>query len=205
LAPLVLEVGDVSSSQFQLQTEFIFKIMNLLAYGRVRDMEPMGGSPETQFFSHGDEITQVTQLHNYLPYPVGKRFLPIWQEMSNRRGNKPSHCFLQSPKKLNSAWARTGRRELPQEHNHMSASSWRWRENRVREEVYKQQLKNMSASTNGKTRQDPSRVSALIKEASTKEPTTKPAAKGKRSLVRWLALLVWFCQKTRAQAGAVAH
>src|ERR1700724_1465140 len=76
-------------------------------------MEPMGGSPETQFLSHGHEITQVTQLHT--PYPAGKRFLPIWQELSNRRCNKPSHCFLQSPKKLNSAWARTGRRELPQE------------------------------------------------------------------------------------------
>jgi hypothetical protein len=69
LAPLVLEVGDVSSSQFQLQTEFIFKIMNLLAYGRVRDMEAMGGSPETQFLSHGDEITQVTQLHKLSPFP----------------------------------------------------------------------------------------------------------------------------------------
>src|ERR1700732_5640683 len=86
-------------------------------------MEPMGGSPETQFLSHGHEITQVTQLHT--PYPAGKRFLPIWQELSNRRCNKPSHCFLQSPKKLNSAWARTGRRELPQENNHMITSSWR--------------------------------------------------------------------------------
>jgi hypothetical protein len=49
----------------------------------VRDMEPMGGSPETQFLSHGHEITQVTQLHNYLPSLVGKRFLPLWQELSN--------------------------------------------------------------------------------------------------------------------------
>jgi len=31
---------------------------------RVRDVEPVGGSPETQFLSHGHEITQVTQLHS---------------------------------------------------------------------------------------------------------------------------------------------
>jgi len=60
----------------------------------------------------------------------------------------------------------------------------------VREEIYKQQLKNMSASTNGTTLQDPRRVSALIEEAPTKESTTKPPAKGKKSLVRCLALSV---------------
>jgi multidrug resistance efflux pump len=48
----------------------------------------------------------------------------------------------------------------------------------------------MNPSTNGTTLQDPNRVSALIKEAPTKEPTTKPPAKGKKSLVRWLALPV---------------
>jgi membrane fusion protein, multidrug efflux system len=67
----------------------------------------------------------------------------------------------------------------------MSASSWRWRENRVREEIYKHALKNMNHSTNGTTLQHPSRVSALLKEA-----TTKPPAKGKKSLARWLALSV---------------
>jgi hypothetical protein len=46
-------------------------------------MESVGGSPETQFLSHGHEITQVTQLHNYLPSPAGKRFLPLRQELSN--------------------------------------------------------------------------------------------------------------------------
>jgi hypothetical protein len=45
-------------------------------------MEPMGGSPETQFLSNGYEITQVTQLHNY---PAGKPFLPLRQELSNSR------------------------------------------------------------------------------------------------------------------------
>ena len=45
----------------------------------------------------------------------------------------------------------------------------------------------MNPSTNGATLQDPSRVSALTKELTTKESTTKPA-KGKKSLVRWLAL-----------------
>ena len=60
----------------------------------------------------------------------------------------------------------------------------------MREEIYKQQLKNMSASTNGTTLQDPRRVSALIEEAPTKESTTKPPAKGKKSLVRCLALSV---------------
>jgi hypothetical protein len=32
----------------------------------VRDMKPIGGSPKTQFLSHGHEITQVTQFHNHL-------------------------------------------------------------------------------------------------------------------------------------------
>ncbi len=48
----------------------------------------------------------------------------------------------------------------------------------------------MKASTNGTTLQDPSRVSALIKEAPTKEATTKPRKKGKKLLLRWLALPV---------------
>jgi hypothetical protein len=53
----------------------------------------------------------------------------------------------------------------------------------VREEIYKQQLKNMSASTNGTTLEDPTRVKA--KEPTTaKEPITKPPAKGKKALVR---------------------
>src|SRR6266478_5837382 len=48
----------------------------------------------------------------------------------------------------------------------------------------------MNPSTNGTTLQDPSRISALIKEAPTEQPITKPPAKGKKSLVRWLALPV---------------
>ena len=40
----------------------------------------------------------------------------------------------------------------------------------------------MNPSTNGTTLQDPNRVSALIKEAPTKEPTTKPPQKAKS---RW--------------------
>ena len=59
----------------------------------------------------------------------------------------------------------------------------------ARRDIQKQ-LKNMNPSTNGTTLQDPSRVSALIKEAPTKEATTKPWAKGKKSLVRWLSLPV---------------
>jgi len=48
----------------------------------------------------------------------------------------------------------------------------------------------MNPSTNGTTLQDSNRVSALIKEAPTEQPITKPPAKGKKSLVRWLALPV---------------
>jgi hypothetical protein len=59
----------------------------------------------------------------------------------------------------------------------MSASSWRWRENRVREELYKQQLKNMNASTNGTTLEYPNRAKA--NEITTiKEPITRLPAKG---------------------------
>jgi membrane fusion protein (multidrug efflux system) len=46
----------------------------------------------------------------------------------------------------------------------------------------------MNPSTNGTTLQDPSRGSGLIKKQPTKEPTRLPA-RGKKSLVRWLALL----------------
>jgi hypothetical protein len=124
----------------------------------------------------GHKIAEVTQLHSKCL--IGDKLcLSLRQELSNPRCNKPSHCFLQSPKKLKAAWARTGRRELPQEHNHMSASSWRWRENRVREELYKQQLKNMNASTNGTTLEYPNRAKA--NEITTiKEPITRPSAKG---------------------------
>src|SRR5260370_25716631 len=48
----------------------------------------------------------------------------------------------------------------------------------------------MNPSTNGTTLQDHSRVSALIKEAPTKEPTPKSPPKRKKSLVRWLPLPV---------------
>ena len=42
-------------------------------------------------------------------------------------------------------------------------------------------------STNGTALQNSSRIRALIKEPTTKESTTKPPAKGKKSLVRWAA------------------
>jgi hypothetical protein len=42
----------------------------------------------------------------------------------------------------------------------------------------------MNPSTNVATLQEPSWVRALTKEAITKESTTKPQAKGKKSLVR---------------------
>ncbi|HYY26877.1 MAG TPA: HlyD family secretion protein [Chthoniobacterales bacterium] len=48
----------------------------------------------------------------------------------------------------------------------------------------------MNPSTNEATVQDPSQVRALAEEPITKESTTKPQAKGKKSLVRWLALPV---------------
>jgi membrane fusion protein, multidrug efflux system len=48
----------------------------------------------------------------------------------------------------------------------------------------------MNPSTNGATLQEPSRVKALTKEPITKESTTKRQAKGKKPLVRWLALPV---------------
>jgi hypothetical protein len=35
-----------------------------LAQCKLRDMEPVGSSPETQVLGHGHEITQVTQLHS---------------------------------------------------------------------------------------------------------------------------------------------
>jgi hypothetical protein len=35
----------------------------------LRRFLPVGGSPETQFLSHGHEITQVTQLLPPLPFP----------------------------------------------------------------------------------------------------------------------------------------
>ncbi len=47
----------------------------------------------------------------------------------------------------------------------------------------------MNASTNGTTLEDPNRLKAK-EPTTTKEPITKPAAKGKKSLVRWLALPV---------------
>jgi multidrug efflux pump subunit AcrA (membrane-fusion protein) len=48
-------------------------------------------------------------------------------------------------------------------------------------------LVSMNPSTNGTLLQDSSRIRALIKEPTTKESTTKPPAKGKKSLVRWVA------------------
>ena len=45
----------------------------------------------------------------------------------------------------------------------------------------------MNLSTNGTTQQDSSRIRALIKEPTTKASTTKPPAKGKKSLVRRVA------------------
>src|SRR5258708_34116504 len=59
----------------------------------------------------------------------------------------------------------------------------------------------MSASTNGTTLVYPNRAKAE-EPTTTKEPITKPPAKGKKSLVRWLALSVvilgviagvWYC------------
>jgi len=46
---------------------------------------------------------------------------------------------------------------------------------------------SMSLSTNVTTLQDSSRIRALIKEPTTKESKTKPQAKDKKSLVRWVA------------------
>ena len=45
----------------------------------------------------------------------------------------------------------------------------------------------MNASTNGTTLEYPNRVKAK-EPTTTKEPITKPSAKGKKSRVRWLAL-----------------
>jgi membrane fusion protein (multidrug efflux system) len=71
----------------------------------------------------------------------------------------------------------------------MSASSWRWRENRVREEIYKQQLKNMSASSNGTSLHQPDRVTTALRQPTADARAVERVPVQRKSrLVRWILL-----------------
>src|SRR5215831_4145720 len=47
----------------EVDLQFGLETPNLLAQGRLRDMEPRGRSSEVELLGHGEEIAQVTQLH----------------------------------------------------------------------------------------------------------------------------------------------
>ena len=47
----------------QSHSEFILELADLLAQGRLRDMQALGGAAEVEFFGDRDEIAQVSQFH----------------------------------------------------------------------------------------------------------------------------------------------
>jgi hypothetical protein len=51
----------------QLNLDLFLQLFDLLTERRLRDVEPLCGSRETQLFSDGNEVPQVTQLHADLP------------------------------------------------------------------------------------------------------------------------------------------
>ncbi|MNN60883.1 hypothetical protein D3C81_1760910 [compost metagenome] len=46
--------------------QFLFQGLDLLAQGRLGNTQLLGGTTKVQFFGHGDEVTQMTQLHDQL-------------------------------------------------------------------------------------------------------------------------------------------
>jgi hypothetical protein len=47
----------------KLETDFIFKVMDLSAQGRLRDVQLRRGARNIFSFSHGDEVTEMAEFH----------------------------------------------------------------------------------------------------------------------------------------------
>jgi hypothetical protein len=46
----------------------MFQRLDLLAQGRLADMQPFGGPRKAQLFGNGNEVAQVAQFHGVLRY-----------------------------------------------------------------------------------------------------------------------------------------
>src|SRR5215813_3459018 len=51
----------------QLNLDLFLQLLDLLTERGLRDVEALRGPPEIQFFSDGNEISQMTQLHAGVP------------------------------------------------------------------------------------------------------------------------------------------
>src|SRR4030095_5259463 len=68
----------------QLDAELFFQLAYLLTQGRLADVETYGGAAEMQFFSHGDEVTQVAKFHQLSQFPSVRK-------SSSHTGRTPIH------------------------------------------------------------------------------------------------------------------
>ena len=64
-----LRQGDAAMSAVQeLDAELLLELADLFTYGRLRHMQPLGGTAEMQLFGNGYEISEVTKFH---ALPIG--------------------------------------------------------------------------------------------------------------------------------------
>ena len=71
-----------------------------LAQCKLRDMEPVGSSPETQVLGHGHEIAQVTQLHSDYAHGAtenGKRPMNPSTNGTTRQGPSQVRALIKEP------------------------------------------------------------------------------------------------------------